>query len=77
MIEKLQTINNSLINQNNHNQQLQKKHQIIKQILEIPNCFLKMTIEQAYAILRDLQIPEPNLKNTYLNLINIDNNKNE
>lgn len=74
MIEKLQTINNNLINQNNHNSQRQKKYQIIKQILDIPNCFLKMTIEQAYAILRDLQIPETNLKETYLILID---NKNE
>lgn len=77
MIKKLQTINNNLITQYNHNPQLLKKYQIIKQILDIPNCFLKMTVEQAYAILRDLQIPETNLKETYLILINIENYKNE
>lgn len=77
MIKKLQTINNNLITQSNHNPIVQEKYQIIKQILEIPNCFLKMSIEQAYSILRDLKIPESNIKETYLNLINIENNKNE
>ena len=40
-----------------------------KDILIKKDCFLNMSIEYAYSILRDLQIPENEIKNVYTQLI--------
>lgn len=69
MIYKLKEINDKLIKMNQNNAQELKKYQLIRQILEEKNSFLHMNIEYAYAILRDLQIPENELKNVYMQLI--------
>lgn len=74
MIKKLQTLNDHLLKINKHNPKLLKKHQLIKKILDTPNCFLNIKIEYAYSILRDLSIPEDNLKQTYLKLIDKNTN---
>ena len=42
---------------------------MIKDILIQKDCFLNMSIEYAYSILRDLQIPENEIKNVYTQLI--------
>ena len=68
MIEKLIEINDNIINQTD-DEEKKKIHLLIKKILEDKRCFYKMNIETSYAILRELNIPEENLKNTYLNLI--------
>ena len=47
------------------------KYELIKKILNEKDCFLKMNIEYAYAILRDLKIPEDQIRNVYLELISI------
>ena len=52
-----------------------KKYKIIEKILDDENCFLKMDMEVAYSILRDLEFPEENIKNIYKNLIDINNIK--
>ena len=51
----------------------EKKYQVIKKILSDDKCFFKMEIEYAYSILRDLGIPEEELKNYYSELIDIKN----
>ena len=48
-----------------------KKQLLIKEILEKENCFLKMNIEYAFSILRDLKIEEEHLKDVYSELIKI------
>ncbi|MBQ6498001.1 MAG: hypothetical protein IJI58_04745 [Bacilli bacterium] len=72
MLEKLIEINNNIINQTT-NEKEKEKHLLIKKILEDKNCFLKMDIETSYALLRELNIPDKNIKNTYLNLIDPSN----
>ncbi len=72
MIEKLKIINEKCIETYKSNSNALKKYEIIKKILNEKDCFLKMNIEYAYAILRDLKIPEDQIKNVYLELISID-----
>lgn len=69
MIEILKEINQKLLKKHKDKEEL-KKYQLIQKILEIKNCFKSMKIEDAYAILRDLQIPEEKLKQVYIDLIN-------
>lgn len=73
MIEKLQSINDNLIELNINDAEKLKKHQLIKKILADSKCFFKIEIEYAYSILRDLGIPEENLKKVYTELIDIKN----
>lgn len=69
MKEKLIEINNNIIRQTT-DEEKRKKHILIKRILSDPQCFLKINIETAYAILRELSIPEENIKSIYFDLIN-------
>lgn len=69
MINKLKKINEKLININQNNDTELKKQMLIKKILEEKDCFLKMDIERAYAILRDLGISEEDLRKVYIELI--------
>ena len=71
MIEKLKNINEKYIEEYKENPHELKKYELIKKILNEKNCFLKMNIEYAYAILRDLKIPEDKIKEVYLQLISI------
>lgn len=69
MIEKIKNINEKLIDINKDNQEELKKQLLIKKILETKNPFLNLKVEYAYAILRDLNIPEENLREVYIELI--------
>lgn len=69
MIDKLREINDKLINICDDSEK--KKYVLIKQILEDDKCFMKMSIEYAYSILRDLKVEEKNLKKVYMSLIDI------
>lgn len=73
MIENLIVINNRLIKEYENNEEKQKRHLLIKKILETKNIFYKMKIEMAYSILRDLKIKEENIKSVYMNLIDAKN----
>ena len=75
MIEELKTINETLLLNNQNNPTNLKKYQLIKQILNNPNCFFKIDIKYAYSILKDLQINEDKIESTYLELINYNNFK--
>lgn len=69
MIDKLRKLNDELINKNINNEDEIKKYKLIEKILSDDECFFKIEIEYAYAILRDLGIKEDQLKNIYLELI--------
>ena len=68
LLADLRLINEKLIEINKNNPKELKKHLLIKEILKDDNCFLKMDIEYAYSILRDLKFPEEDLKKVYLKL---------
>lgn len=69
MIDKLKMITEKHIEANKDNPEKLKKYKLIKEILNQKDCFLNMSIEYAYSILRYLQIPDSELKNVYLQLI--------
>ena len=69
MIEELKNINEKYIEEYKENPHELKKYELIKKILNEKDCFFKMNIEYAYAILRDLNIPEDKIKEVYLQLI--------
>ena len=69
MIDVLKLRVNKLIEENKGNKEILEKYKLIKEILNKADCFLNMSIEYAYAILRDLGVPEEKLKSVYLELI--------
>ena len=71
MIEKLKINNEKYIEEYKENSYELKKYELIRKILNEKDCFLKMNIEYAYAILRDLKIPEDKIKKVYFELISI------
>lgn len=75
MIDKLKIITERHIEANKDNPEQLQKYKLIKKILNQKDCFLNMSIEYAYSILRDLQIPENELKNVYTQLISLNQNK--
>ncbi len=70
MIEKLRSINEDIL-ATSKDEEILNRHMIIKIILLDDNCFFKMNVEDAYAIMRDLGIPETELKYMYLKLVDI------
>jgi len=69
MIEELKRINERLLLENDNNIKEKEKYLIIKKILNKEKAFLKMNIEYAYGILRDLNVPEENIKNIDFQLL--------
>ena len=69
MIDVLKLRVNKLIEENKDNKEILEKYKLIKEILNKDDCFLNMSIGYAYAILRDLGVPEEKLKSVYLELI--------
>lgn len=69
MIDVLKLRVNKLIEENKDNKEKLEKYKLIKEILNKDDCFLNMSIEYAYAILRDLGVSEEKLKDVYLELI--------
>ena len=74
MINELKIITEKHIETNKENPEELKKYELIKNILNQKDCFLNMSIEYAYSILRDLQIPENEIKNVYTQLISLNKN---
>ena len=72
MIEKLRKINSDIIIQTS-DEQKKKKHLLIAKLLKDQQCFLKMNIETSYALLRELNIPEEEIKEKYQELIDSSN----
>lgn len=73
MMDELKKINNKLIEMYQKDEESLKKQLLIKKILSEKNCFMKMDIETAFSILKDLEIPEFDVKNVYSKLISITN----
>lgn len=71
MIDKLKIITEKYIEVYKENPNELKKYKLIKEILNKKDCFLNMSIDYAYSILRDLQIPENELKSVYMQLISL------
>ena len=72
MLEKLRLINDKFLEiRTDENDKV--KHQLIKKILNDDKCFFKMNVEQAYAILRDLDFSKEELKEIYSELIDYKN----
>ena len=69
MLDRLRKINEKLIKLNHDNQEILNKQLLIQKILKEEDCFQKIDVETAFNILKDLQIPQENLKNIYLSLI--------
>ena len=69
MIDKLKELADKCIEENKENIGELHKYKLIKEILNKEDCFLEMNIEYAYALLRDLHIPEDKIKEVYSQLI--------
>lgn len=66
MLEKLQKINVSLMEHYKNDEKNLKIQKTISKILETEDCFFKMSIEQAFSILRELKIPKKDFEKIYL-----------
>lgn len=69
MKEKLIEKNEEIINNNQNNPDLLKKHLLIRNILNEKNCFLKMSMSKAYSILKDLGLSDEEITSTYVILL--------
>lgn len=67
MLETLREQNSKLILKYQNNKRMLNKQLLISNILKNNECFLKLKIEDAYNILKDLEIK--NYKECYKNLI--------
>ncbi len=70
MLNKLRKINDLLINKYRTEENFKKLSiQLnIKKLLTQNDCFFKMSIEQAFTVLRELDIKKENFENIYLEL---------
>ena len=73
MIEELKQINDKLIEQNKDNEIELKKQELIHEMLNFDDLFFRISIEEAYGILRDLGYEENKIKEIYLNLVDKEN----
>lgn len=75
MFEELIKINNKLLllYKDSDNERLKRQILISKLLME-KNCFHLMNIETAYSVLRDLEIPEVDIKKVYIKLLNQNKN---
>lgn len=65
LMKELRELNNKLLELEPTN----TKQQLIKKLLQNEDCFLKISIIDAYNILDDLKIPDEKKKEVYLELI--------
>lgn len=73
MINKLKSMNETLITIYNEEPEKLRRQELIKTILEEPEAFLKMSIETAYKILEDLEINPLDIPKIYSELIDAQN----
>lgn len=69
MLEILKQKNEKLIELYIEDEDKLSRQLLIKRILSEKNCFLKISVETAYSILRDLNVEESKLKQVYSELI--------
>ena len=68
MLETLRILNKKFIEKSG-----MEKYSVIDRILADDKGFFKMSVEEAYAILRDLGIEEESIRKVYLELIDTKN----
>ena len=68
MLNELRALNETYIKKASNDDEL-KKQMLIKELLKNDRCFFKISIKDAYSILRDLRIKQDKLKNVYEKLI--------
>lgn len=68
MLNELRTLNETYIKKASNDDEL-KKQMLIKELLKNDRCFFKISIKDAYSILRDLRIKQDKLKIVYEKLI--------
>jgi len=69
MRKKLIEMNEVIISNNQDDSDLLKRHLLIRNILNEKNCFLKMSMKEAYSILKDLGLSEEEITLTYVVLL--------
>ena len=69
MIEELKKIADRFIKIYSDNPIELEKYIVIKELLNKKDLFSSIDIDYAYSILRDLQIPEEELKKVYIDLL--------
>ncbi len=70
MLEFLKSINTQLINKYQNNPRKLEKQLMISNFLRHEDCFFRISIEDAFRILKDLEIS--NYEETYINLVSYD-----
>lgn len=70
MLEFLKSINTQLINKYQNNPRKLEKQLMISNFLKHEDCFFRISIEDAFRILKDLEIS--NYEETYINLVSYD-----
>ena len=68
MLNELRALNETYIKKASNDDELQKQ-MLIKELLKNDRCFFKISIKDAYSILRDLRIKQDKLKIVYEKLI--------
>lgn len=68
MLNELRALNEAYIKKASNDDEL-KKQMLIKELLKNDRCFFKISIKDAYSILRDLRIKQDKLKIVYEKLI--------
>ena len=68
MLNELTALNETYIKKASNDDEL-KKQMLIKELLKNDRCFFKISIKDAYSILRDLRIKQDKLKIVYEKLI--------
>lgn len=68
MLNELRALNETYIKKASNDDEL-KKQMLIKELLKNDRCFFKISIKDAYSILRDLKIKQDKLKIVYEKLI--------
>ena len=68
MLNELRALNETYIKKASNEEEL-KKQMLIKELLKNDRCFFKISIKDAYSILRDLRIKQDKLKIVYEKLI--------
>jgi len=70
MLEFLKSINTQLINKYQNNPRKLERQLMISNFLRHDDCFFRIPIEDAFKILKDLEIS--NYEETYINLVSFD-----
>ena len=70
MIESLRNLNKQLINKYGDNSKKLERQLMIANFLKHDDCFFRISIEDAYKILKDLEIE--NDEETYIELVSYD-----